>query len=142
MEQRVIDCEVDQKKNQLFYLIHSLLWSKKRTVLPEYISSSALVFRINIFFIDKNTTIRMDFPLLEACLLMYSFVDFDQIIPVCTTVFNTFHPLSCDILSNLIHKLNKMCVRFIVNISHIFYSRYHSMYCESMFLVWCFSNIL
>ena len=33
MEQRVIDCEGDQKK--LFSLIHSLLGSKKNTVLPQ-----------------------------------------------------------------------------------------------------------
>ena len=27
--------------------------------------------------------------------------------PACTTVFDTFHPLSCDVLSSLIRKLNK-----------------------------------
>ena len=45
----------------------------------------------------------MEFPLLEVC----SFVDIDIIMPVCTTVFDTFHPLSCDVLLCLIHKLNK-----------------------------------
>ena len=29
----------------------------------------------------------MEFPLLEACLPMYSFVDIDIIMPVCTAVF-------------------------------------------------------
>ena len=49
----------------------------------------------------------MEFPLLEACLPMYSFVDIDIIMPACTTVFDTFHPLSCDVSSSLISKLNK-----------------------------------
>ena len=105
MEQRVIDCEGDQKK--LFSLIHSLLGSKKNTVLPEYTSSFTLASTINMFFIDKINTIKMEFPLLEACLPVYSFVDIDIIIPACTAVFDTFHPLSCDVLSGLISKLNK-----------------------------------
>ena len=49
----------------------------------------------------------MEFPLLEACLPMYSFVDIDIIMPACMTVFDTFHPLSCEVLSSLIRKLNK-----------------------------------
>ena len=105
MEQRVIDCEGEQKK--LFSLIHSLLGSKKNTVLPEYTSSFTLASTINMFFIDKISTIKMEFPLLEACLPMYSFVDIDIIMPACTAVFDTFHPLSCDVLSSLISKLNK-----------------------------------
>ena len=33
--------------------------------------------------------------------------------PVCMAVFETFHPLSCDVLSRLIHKLNKTtCVLY------------------------------
>ena len=48
----------------------------------------------------------MEFPFLEACLPLYSFVDIDIIMPVCTAVFDTFHPLSCDVLSSLISKLN------------------------------------
>ena len=67
MEQRVIDCEGDQKK--LFSLIHSLLGSKKNTVLPEYTSSFTIM-------------------------------------PACTAVLDTFNPLSCDVLSSLISKLN------------------------------------
>ena len=84
MEQRVIDCEGDQKK--LYSLIHSLLGSKKNTVLPEYTSSFTLASTINMFFIDKISTIKMEFPLLEACLPMYSFVDIDIIMPACTAV--------------------------------------------------------
>ena len=38
---------------------------------------------------------------------MYSFVDIDIIMPACTVVFDTFHPLSCDVVSSLIRKLNK-----------------------------------
>ena len=38
---------------------------------------------------------------------MYSFVDIDILMPACTAVFDTFHPLSCDVLSSLIRKLNK-----------------------------------
>ena len=60
-----------------------------------------------MFFIYKISTIKMEFPLLEACLPMYSFVDIDIIMPACTAVFDTFHPLSCDVLSSLISKLNK-----------------------------------
>ena len=96
MEQWVIDCEGDQKK--MFSLIHYLLGSKKNTVLPEYTSSFTLASTINMFFIDKINTIKMEFPLLEACLPVYSFV--------------------------------------------VVGDRYYSMYCESMFLVWCFSNTL
>ena len=59
MEQRVIDCEDDQKK--LFSLIHSLLGSKNNTVLPEYTSSFTLATTINMFFIDKISTIKMEF---------------------------------------------------------------------------------
>ena len=102
MEQRVINCEGDQKK--LFSLIHSLFGSKKITVLPEYTSSFT---SINMFFIEKIHKIKMEFPLLEACLPAYSFVDIDTIMPVCTTVFDTFQPLSCDVLASIIHKLNR-----------------------------------
>ena len=45
-EQRVIDCEGDQKKK---ILIHSLLGSKNNTVLPEYTSSFTLATTINMF---------------------------------------------------------------------------------------------
>ena len=51
--------------------------------------------------------IKMEFPLLEACLPAHSFVDMDIIMPVCTSVFHTFQPLSCDVLANIIHKLNR-----------------------------------
>ena len=59
-----------------------------------------------MFFIEKIHKIKMEFPLLEACLPAYSFVDKDTILPVCTTVFDTFQPLSCDVLTSIIHKLN------------------------------------
>ena len=49
----------------------------------------------------------MEFPLLEACLPVYSFVDIDIIMPACTAVLDTLHPLSGDVLSSLICKLNK-----------------------------------
>ena len=46
--------------------------------------------------------------LLKACLIpAYSFVDIDKIMPVCSAAFDTFQPLSCDILSSIINKLNK-----------------------------------
>ena len=71
MEQRVIDCEGDQKK--LLSLIHSLPGSKKIT---EY--SVARIYQLFYFgiynkyvFIDKINTIKMKFPLLEACLPVY-----------------------------------------------------------------------
>ena len=49
----------------------------------------------------------MEVLLLKACLPVYSFVDIDIIVPACMAVFDTFHPLSCDVLSSLIRKLNK-----------------------------------
>ena len=48
--------------------------------------------------------IKMEFPLLEACLPAYSFVDIDIIMSVCTSVFDTFQPISCDVLTSIIHK--------------------------------------
>ena len=60
-----------------------------------------------LFFIEKIHNIKMEFPLLEACLPAYSFVDIDTIMYVCTAVFDTFQPLSCDILASIIHKLNR-----------------------------------
>ena len=49
----------------------------------------------------------MEFPLMEACLPAHWFVDIDTIMPVCTAVFDTFQPLSCDVLVSIIHKLNR-----------------------------------
>ena len=60
-----------------------------------------------MFFIEKIHTIKMEFPLLEACLPAYSFVDIDKIMPVCTAAFDTFQPLSCEVLASIIHKLNR-----------------------------------
>ena len=40
----------------------------------------------------------MEFPFLEACLPAYSFVDIAILMGACTAVFDTFHPLSCDVL--------------------------------------------
>ena len=110
MEQRVINCEGDQKK--LFSLIHSLFGSKKITVLPEYTSSFTLAFSINMFFIWKIRKIKKEFPLLESCLPTYSFVDIDTIMHVCTSVFDTFQPLSWDGLASIIHKLNRTTLIF------------------------------
>ena len=62
---------------------------------------------INMFFIEKIHNIKMEFPLLEAYLPAYSFVDIDTIMPVCTAVFDTFRPLSYDVLASIIHKLNR-----------------------------------
>ena len=36
--------------------------------------------------------IKMEFPILEACLPAYSFVNIGIIIYVCTTAFDTFQP--------------------------------------------------
>ena len=104
MEQRVLIVKVTR---HFFSLIHSLLGSKKNTMLPEYSISFTFASTINMFFIDKTNTIKMEFHLLEACLPMYSFVDIDIIMPAGTSIYDTFHPLSSDVLSCLIHKLNK-----------------------------------
>ena len=44
-----------------------------------------------------NQFLNLDFPLLEVCLPVYSFVDIDIIMPAYTAGFDTFHPLSCDV---------------------------------------------
>ena len=49
--------------------------------------------------------IKMEFSLLEALLPAYSFVDIDIIMHVC--VFDTIQALSCDVVSTIIHKLNR-----------------------------------
>ena len=51
MEQRVINCEGDQKK--LFSLIHAIFGRKKIAVLPEYTSSFTLASSINMFLLRK-----------------------------------------------------------------------------------------
>ena len=58
-------------------------------------------------FIEKILKIKMEFPLLEACLPAYSFIDIDTTMPVCSAVFDIFQPLSCDVLASIIHKLNR-----------------------------------
>ena len=63
----------------------------------------------------------MGFPLLEACLPVYSFVDIDIIMPACTAVFDTFHPLSRDVVSSLISKLNKTTCVLDPFPYHLFY---------------------
>ena len=103
MEQRVNDCEGDQIKNVFSNTLHSLLGSKKIRVLPEYTSSHTSASTINIS-IDKINIIKIEVSLLEACLPVYSFDDIDIIMSACTAVFDTFHSLSCDVLSS---KLNK-----------------------------------
>ena len=75
---------------------HALFGSKKIAVLPKYTSSFTLASSINMFFIEKIHKIKMEFPLLEAFLPASSSVDIDTIMPVCTTVFDTFQPHSCD----------------------------------------------
>ena len=105
MEQSVISWKGEQKK--LFSLIYSLFWSKNITELPEYTSSFTLASSINMFFIEKINKIKMEFPLLEACLPAYSFGDIATIMPVCTTVCDTFQQLSGNVLASIIYKLNR-----------------------------------
>ena len=95
-------------------------------MLPEYTSSFTLVSTINKFLIDTINTIKMEFPLLEACLPVCSFIDIDIIMTACTAIFDTFHPPSSDVLSSLISKLTKTtCVLdpFPTKLlmSHLFY---------------------
>ena len=72
MKQRINDCEGDQK--QLFYLIHSLLGSKKITVFPEYINSFTLASTINMFFLlIKVTRLKWNFHS-GSVLPVYSFL--------------------------------------------------------------------
>ena len=58
---------------------------------------------------------------------------------VCTVVFDRFHNLCYDVLLAIIRKLNKTtCVLILFNnifyVSVIFYYRYYSTYCESLFI--------
>ena len=46
--------------------------------------------RVFKFFIEKIKTIKMEFPLLEECLAVYSFVDIDIIMHACTAVLIHF----------------------------------------------------
>ena len=95
----------------------------------------------------------MECPLLEACLPAYSFVDIDIIMPACTAVFDTFHPLFCDILSSLISKLNKAtCVldsfptkvlmSYISSIIDIILCIVHLCFSSCVFPTSCKSSIL
>ena len=55
---------------------------------------------------DPHTISTSDIK--QTCALyIHSFVDIDIIMPACTAVFDTFYPISCDVLSSLIRKLNK-----------------------------------
>ena len=76
----------------------------------------------------------------------YSFIDIDLIMAVCTAVFDTSHPLSCYVFLIIICILNKTYVvdpfQQNFDVLLIFYYRYFSTYCDSLFLVCCFSNIL
>ena len=74
----VTDCEGDQKNSFLSYILYL---GVKRIQCCQNIQ----VFYFGIYnkyvFIDKINTIKIEFPLLEACLLVYLFVDIDIIIP-------------------------------------------------------------
>ena len=63
-------------------------------------------------FIEKIHMIKMEFSLLEACLPAYSFVDIDIIMHACSAVFDTYQPLSRNVLSSIIHKLNRTTCGF------------------------------
>ena len=56
--------------------------------------------------IEKNNTIKIEFPLLEECLSVYSFVEIGITMLASTAVLDTFQPFSCDDLLSIIHKLN------------------------------------
>ena len=51
--------------------------------------------------------IKIEFSLLETCLPAYSFVDIYIIMHVCNAGFDTFQPLSCDVLASIINTLNR-----------------------------------
>ena len=50
---------------------------------------------------------HMEDALFYSHLLLIYIHDIDIIMPACTAVFDTFHPLSCYVLLCLISKLNK-----------------------------------
>ena len=100
----LLTVKVTRRNCFLSYILYLVV---KRSVLPEYTGSFTLASSINMFFIEKIHNIKMEFPLLEACLPAYSFVDKDTIMPVCTAVFDTLQPLYCDVLASVIHKLNR-----------------------------------
>ena len=59
-------------------------------------------------------TNKMKFSLLDPGLPVYSFVDVVIVLPVCDAVVDTFHPLSCDVLSSIIRKIS-LCVISLFN---------------------------
>ena len=95
MEQRVLIVKVTRRNCFLLYILY-LKVKKDHSVARIY-----QLFYFDIFnkhvFIEKIQMINMEFPLLEACLPAYSFVDIDIIMPVSTAVFDIFQPLSCDV---------------------------------------------
>ena len=95
MEQRVNNWEDDRKK--LFFLLHSIFWSKTN-------HSAAIIYYFFYFGIfNKHVLVR---KFMMMCLPAYSFVNINIIMPVCTSIFDTFQPLSCVVLSSIIHKIN------------------------------------
>ena len=96
MEQRIIKCESEPKK--LFSLIHSLFWSKTN-------HSADIIYYFFYFGIFNKHVLMRKFMMM--CLPAYSFVNINIIMPVCTSLFDTFQPLSCVVLSSIIHKINR-----------------------------------
>ena len=46
--------------------------------------------------------IKLEFPYLEVCLQACSFVYIDTLLPICIVVFDTFQPLSYDVICRVL----------------------------------------
>ena len=109
IENKINNCNGDQKK--IFKIIDSLLHvgRKKQQVLPEYTCSFSLATMINTFFAEEIVIIRAEFSLLEPTMQPYSFTDIDSImrLPNCDIIFDHFEQLTRDDLMKIISVMNK-----------------------------------
>ena len=150
MEQRVIDCEGDQNNCFLSYILYL---GVKRVQCCKYIPALLLWHLQEVCSLYRINTIKIEFLLLEACLPEYSFIDIYIIMPVCTTVVDTFRTPYCDVLSSLIQKLNKttcvldpfptkLLMSHISSILDIFLCSVNLCFSSGVFPTSCKSSIL
>ena len=96
--------KVTRKKCFLSYILY--LGVKEHNVARIYQPFYFGIYNKYVF-IDKINTIKMKFPFWKRVYQCTHLLIRNIIMPACTAVFDTFHPLSCDVLSSLIRTLNK-----------------------------------
>ena len=105
IQKKITESNGDQKK--LFNIVNTLLGRRKQLVLHDYNNPITLVSTYNMFFIDKITNIRAEFPLLESSLPPYSFESMDSIMPYCTVLLERFTMITSVELIKIISVMNK-----------------------------------